>query len=650
MLIVSASLAAAQQPITFVQLTDPHIFDSGKRGTDQEKTLERAGSDLAWRWALTETARIALKQKIDFVVLTGDLGLEGICRDHTSKCSEWNEAVNRISKDFSVLPVASIFILRGNNDLPDEKPTEEGLKLYGDFVSEVSKQMGNAQRLIDLTSVKPESPTSFGGFRIVGLDSSSFKNSPNNPDKNDPCMNHVPDIEWVKVAKLNAQYQHKELERVHRIVLADQPTLLFTHIPNLDDPFRAKSCQSRFGSWNLGQEDLDLWADIITRSAVIAVFAGHFHDDKESTYRPPYTWLRNVPGQSSLEKTFISPPLAAKFQTGSRQARGFLLATVTPKKEIAAELHWFNAAELSGLPDSMPPRNPPAPTPTEEGNMTTTELLIILAIIVVAGILGGIANYILLPKDSSNLSKDSSTASSRATTGLDRFFPMLRSSSDLVRSVFLGIVASLLAPLFLKTISSDLITTLSKYKPGNGIPFDFFVFMGFCLLAAVFSRHFLDTISKRLLADVERANQKSEQASAAAISAEQRLEKADPVLRSLVERYSEPGDEVIEKPNLRALESVPLDDRDQIILKALEHEKYSFRTVDGIAKSKELNPNDVEQRLKKLREQKYVGQVAGLSSGRELWFLTGEGHDLLLARKSKGAADSKRLRGDSDPS
>ena len=116
--------------------------------------------------------------------------------------------------------------------------------------------------------------------------------------------------------------------------------------------------------------------------------------------------------------------------------------------------------------------------------MTRYNIILLLVAMVSSGLLGGIANYLLLYKDDPEYAQRS-------------------------RSCVLGLVAALLVPVILKTISSDIITNISSLRYGSGIPFDFMVFTSLCLLAAIFSRTIAETIGKRLAAEVEKAQRES---------------------------------------------------------------------------------------------------------------------------------------------
>ena len=83
--------------------------------------------------------------------------------------------------------------------------------------------------------------------------------------------------------------------------------------------------------------------------------------------------------------------------------------------------------------------------------MTRYNIILLLVAMIGAGVLGGAANYLLLHKDDPEYAKRS-------------------------RSFVLGLVASLLAPLFLKTISSDMVDKISTIRYGSGDPLRLFRF------------------------------------------------------------------------------------------------------------------------------------------------------------------------------
>lgn len=76
-------------------------------------------------------------------------------------------------------------------------------------------------------------------------------------------------------------------------------------------------------------------------------------------------------------------------------------------------------------------------------------------------------------------------------------------------SIVAGIGAALLIPLFLRTVSSKLLSDLLKQTSESSSD-DYFVLFGFCLLAALSSRAFIETLSKKVLNSLEEGQKKLE--------------------------------------------------------------------------------------------------------------------------------------------
>ena len=108
----------------------------------------------------------------------------------------------------------------------------------------------------------------------------------------------------------------------------------------------------------------------------------------------------------------------------------------------------------------------------EMGTLVDNYMLLVLGIMLASGVLGGIANYFLSERQSEF------------------------NWHDLFKYMVLGVVASLMVPLFLNMISSNLLDA-ARTRPIN-----LFVFAGFCLIAIIFSRRFLENLSNRLIQQV----------------------------------------------------------------------------------------------------------------------------------------------------
>lgn len=105
-----------------------------------------------------------------------------------------------------------------------------------------------------------------------------------------------------------------------------------------------------------------------------------------------------------------------------------------------------------------------------------THIFTLLAIMIIAGILGGVAGYMIEQNTTDN------------HTSKNPWFYIL-----------IGLCASFLVPLFMTTISSDLLENSQQNH------LDYFVFGGFCLIAAISAHKFIISISEKILKQVDTA-------------------------------------------------------------------------------------------------------------------------------------------------
>ena len=77
-------------------------------------------------------------------------------------------------------------------------------------------------------------------------------------------------------------------------------------------------------------------------------------------------------------------------------------------------------------------------------------------------------------------------------------------------SILLGVLASLLCPLFLKTISSDLLTKLFDKKITD-YTYDLFLLSSIFLLAAFYSKSFIDSVRSKFMKDLDNVRHQTEE-------------------------------------------------------------------------------------------------------------------------------------------
>lgn len=182
-------------------------------------------------------------------------------------------------------------------------------------------------------------------------------------------------------------------------------------------------------------------------------------------------------------------------------------------------------------------------------------MLLILAIMLAAGILGGAANYFLADRQGE---------------------PGRR---DWLKYPVLGVVAALTVPLFLNMISSTLL------EGARTKPVDFFAFGGFCLIYVVASRRLMENVAQRLLGQMDQVKrevvqlkqQKREETAAAAVAAA--AARVEPV--AAVE------------PDPREV----LSYNDVEILRALAEESFVYGNLAAICDRTGLARDFVSQRL-----------------------------------------------------
>lgn len=211
--------------------------------------------------------------------------------------------------------------------------------------------------------------------------------------------------------------------------------------------------------------------------------------------------------------------------------------------------------------------------------MTDIEHLLVLATIMVAcGLLGGLVNFWGTPQ----------------TLAQSESYPLLKRISA-------GLAASFAVPLFLNMISSSLVTD-SKSEP-----LKLLVFAGFCIIAAISSKAFIETLSKKLLSQVEQ------------IDKDQKAlrEDVDPVIAKEMEPVGE-QQSIVSRYNF--------DKDDEKVLKALAHQRWSMRSLNGIMKDSGFGDVKAVFSLTKLHGQGLVRK--NTKNGKDWWWLTTDGRSL----------------------
>ncbi len=230
-------------------------------------------------------------------------------------------------------------------------------------------------------------------------------------------------------------------------------------------------------------------------------------------------------------------------------------------------------------------------------------MLLILAVLLAGGIFGGIVNFLLARPD------DVPTPS-------------------VWRSMIVGLAASLLVPLFLNMISSNL---LDLIRGGDGSKL--LILLGFCLVAAISSTAFIRTLSDKVLTEAKQAREQAQQARAEVASMEQDI-------RPIVVKDTETDPESFSTAaadaqgdlrSARADAGAPLAPEQRSLLNALSSGRWTLRTEAGLARELGIDRTQAARLLDDLAANGYAGRRVDENGTR--WFATELGRTM-LARAS----------------
>jgi len=152
-------------------------------------------------------------------------------------------------------------------------------------------------------------------------------------------------------------------------------------------------------------------------------------------------------------------------------------------------------------------------------------------------------------------------------------------TSNYFKSIIIGLVAAASIPLLLYLLSSNL---LEKAKCNNLL---YFVFGGYCLIFATFSKNFLQILGNRLLGDIAGLKNK--------------VENQENVTDGLIRQNSDDNadSEIAYKVDESSLKANVIGNM-ITVFNDLKESKYQFRTLKGLEKTTGLEPNILKAVLK----------------------------------------------------
>jgi Transcriptional regulator len=209
--------------------------------------------------------------------------------------------------------------------------------------------------------------------------------------------------------------------------------------------------------------------------------------------------------------------------------------------------------------------------------------------------------------------------------GLVNYFYSNDEKATIWKSVILGLGASFLVPLFLNMISSSLLVD-SKEDP-----YKIFIFMGFCLIAAISSKAFIGTISDKVMEVAKQAENK-------AIEAKEQIQKVKEIVDPIANKETEQdyaGEQTTDEIGLFSIESLKdelpdieaIGEQEKAVLHVFNEGKYTYRTLAGLSQAIGMSSPSTLKLLTELESLGYVGQLN--KNNRSLFYLSAQGRKLI---------------------
>lgn len=245
--------------------------------------------------------------------------------------------------------------------------------------------------------------------------------------------------------------------------------------------------------------------------------------------------------------------------------------------------------------DSLASIQPTVENPPQTSSLDWNYISILIGIMFLTGLLGGTANYLNSPKE-------------------DRNF---------MRSLLMGLVATIAIPLFLKVVDSNIL------KETKGDILNYFIYAGCCVLAAFYSARFLEGLSSRIIQNLQ---EKVDQTSATVQEHGEKInETADKTDMIMDTQIPDPAQVIPEPENVPTLEPEdlnsrniledipPVDNRSPQEKVAATFTKYPLQKIESICKASGMSPETMKPILIAMEQEGKLTKV--LHRGEEVYAL-----------------------------
>jgi len=386
-------------------MTDPHLFDAGGARQGEGVAEEALDNRAAFQWAILQTNRLVLAEHrtIDFVVITGDFGLENVdlppidnlpgarkcdCPKRTRGKEgpiapvPLHDAAEEVARDLDALLVRHIYLVPGNNDLCDENPRD--LHRWAEFVLELRNALGRQKpaRKAAMEASFPKAAVDNAALsppEVVDLTyslerlykqrdvriSALLKGTKDAGTLPDP-----PEFGGIRLVGLDSAYfkphdtkaiqdasideSKKEMDFVLERIQKYGSYLVFTHIPDVQDPYQGPAMKR--------EEEQQL----STRTPVPAGKKNAKAEEKTKEYKKPApdrasSWKISAEARKEwydkiLDQSEVIAVFAGHFHTSRRELFPHDFSHSTPAlDEITATKMWVAPPLAVKYQWTMPP-------------------------------------------------------------------------------------------------------------------------------------------------------------------------------------------------------------------------------------------------------------------------------------------------------
>ncbi len=298
----SNSSEASSNTVRVLHFSDPHLFEKPKNRATEEPINQET-----FRQSIEQGNKLNAQQKINFAVLTGDIGVEqmflfefknengattsvphdasdipssamqalldqqltvdALKKSNTHFKQRWTHGVDTLANLIKASHISTWLLVPGNNDLWDE--LDSSIMIYAQFVQEVSekvRELNPAIKVVDFRKTNIHDGThteqltgkDSNGHAVkkellfVGFDNASYKNNGELSRLYLLNQEQLKQEQSDQVAiSLASQITKTQLEHVNQLQNTLQQktydfAYLFYHIPQIDDPWWVTSAGDKY--------------------------------------------------------------------------------------------------------------------------------------------------------------------------------------------------------------------------------------------------------------------------------------------------------------------------------------------------------------------------------------------------------------------